>query len=390
MADRAAASVPRVFVSHAAHEAELAAQLVSLLQGVLELSAGEIAATSHASAELGASGIRERGPAADAAVFIAIVSMSSPVGGGELLMSARDARQSEAAPVGLRILLAQRGWERSMLPEPLRELRSVDGADEMALEDLVGEVAGQLRVAGTLDMAAQRGKMRELARAMDRGAARSRVRRRLLAAGVGALVAAGAVVVASGWGPRELATVERFGFERDADGWRCLDAEQGAGCVALRRSDEEAKAGDYALQLDVVLEPRNQSRRNAEVAWDAVGESGAPSQTGSTQPLDLRDKTVSLWVYATTGAEGEAESPNGLQLFVKDREWRSHYGAWTNIEPERWVQLSLSVGEAGDGEHVDESLEPAAIRLIGLKMSLGGKSQLPFEGPLFVDAVSWE
>ncbi len=384
-------SPAKVFVSHAARESEVARGLADALSGILRLARGDLQMTSSAESSLVASGIRDRhSPALDARVLIIVATASNPAGGGELLTHAAAGAPSSASAQSFRVVLGSSDVDPAALPAEVSALPFVSGADELALEDLIGQLAGELGVATTLDMGAHRKQLYRVASALrgeraKPGAGRV-VRYGMLGAAVIAATAGAAVALSRLDAPNP---TDRFGFERDADGWVALGADDGGGCVAVRRSDEEAKTGDYALELDMVLDPLRESRRSGEGAWDARVAGAAKSGASPAGPVDLRGKEVSLWVYATSGAEGERESPNGIQLFVKDGGWHSQYSSWANVEPERWVRLSMTVGERTSGGYMDSELDGSAIRLIGVKISLGERSQMPFEGPVFVDAVTW-
>jgi hypothetical protein len=111
---------------------------------------------------------------------------------------------------------------------------------------------------------------------------------------------------------------------------------------------------------------------------------------GVRVPLNLRDQTVTAWVYAPPGAEGDLSKPNGLQLFVKDTNWKAEYGIWQDVIGGQWNKISLSVGSSGpDSGHLDAGFHPDQIIAIGVKIGAGGGSQAKYKGHMYLDAVRW-
>ena len=379
-------------LSHSETDAALASDLLRLVIEAFRLTPSEVQTTATTTSSLVSSGIRaRRPPGIDAQVFAIMVSVKSP-GGGRELLSLLDEERSEGAPDDeqpLRIVIALPGVRRDVLPEPYQSLSLVEASDELKMEEFIGQLAGELVTEGTFDMASQRPPIMRFVRRV-RG--ERKLSPRALWMGVAGLMLA----MLAGTGSwmvlnpsRNSGNPERFGFEQDANGWVALGSDLGGGCVTVRRSDEEAKTGDYALELDMVLDAARDSKRSGEVAWDAAQSGAGKTAADRVSTVDLTDKTVTMWVYATAGADGEAETPNGIQLFVKDGDWRSQYSQWVNVEPERWAKLTLAVGKRGEGGHLDDGLQTSAIRLVGMKMSVGETSQASFEGPVFVDAVGW-
>jgi hypothetical protein len=115
-----------------------------------------------------------------------------------------------------------------------------------------------------------------------------------------------------------------------------------------------------------------------------------PAAQNQFVPLDLSNQTITMWVYAPTGAIGDATKPNGLQIFVKDRLWNGSYSTWTNVVENEWVQLSFTVSNAvAENGYMEQGFDPRQIIAVGVKMAAGAGSTVPYKGPIYLDAVDW-
>ena len=184
----------------------------------------------------------------------------------------------------------------------------------------------------------------------------------------------------AGWAAHRAASSPGiYGFEHGAEGW-----SRGGGCTAARQSGDQSKSGQFSLALGMALGP---AERQGE-AWVDLRQS-RPAGV-SDVPVNLGGRTVTAWVYAPRGARGDAERPNGFQLFVKDAEWRATYGAWQNVVEERWVRLSLAVGGArAPSGFVAAGFDPSRVIAVGVKFGLGADPTAKFEQTVYLDAVDW-
>jgi hypothetical protein len=117
-----------------------------------------------------------------------------------------------------------------------------------------------------------------------------------------------------------------------------------------------------------------------------------PAGITTPAPYNLTSVAITCRVYAPPGSAGARNSPNGFQVFIEDENFKSEYGTWENITPERegtWFPVILTPGtqRPPDG-WIDEGFDPTRIILLGVKIGAGGQStdQIRYAGPVYVDA----
>jgi hypothetical protein len=366
----------KILVAHASETREFAETLALLLAEVLRLGALSVRRCEVTSAPDSRTpeAVLELASQAPVLVVVDLCDTPEPAPGLDGLLAGAEGD-------ALRIRISTRGV-KSARPSP-RHLE-VAGWDLEALEDLIGRIAGELGNSETLALQRERGRLEALRRlAHGRQQAALGTRQRLERWGRLALVP---VLVAAGY----YAWFEsdwrrgRFEFEQDTQGWTAESGEQ-RGCTRVGQSDDRARWGSGALELELDLDPQAPARR----AGEARVELTKASLQDVTLPLDLRGKRVSLWVWAPAQAAGPEKHPNGFQLFVKDTNWAGHYGPWVNVKPEVWTELVLAVGEDADGSHPNESFAASAVAVIGVKLEVGGGSAEGFTGEVYVDSVDW-
>lgn len=181
----------------------------------------------------------------------------------------------------------------------------------------------------------------------------------------------------------------QYDFESGTTGWVPQDYKDSLACVSVSQSKEHAKEGQHSLKMLLDLRGGDPKKSKGE-AWVNM-QNDPPIDV--TAPVNLRNQTITAWVYAPPGAKGKKSSPNGLQLFVKDDQWRSLYGTWKNVIEDRWFKVTLTVGGAGKkkqrGGRKNSDFDPSHIVAVGLKVGTGGGSQALYKGPVYVDAVHW-
>jgi hypothetical protein len=178
----------------------------------------------------------------------------------------------------------------------------------------------------------------------------------------------------------------KYNFEDGAMGWEAQKEGDSRACVEVSYSDEMAGEGKHSLKVQMELDGENELKRNGE-AWVNM----LKMQPGREQaPVNLRDRTVTAWVYGPPGSQGDRSRPNGFQIFVKDKSWKVEYGSWKNVEEGRWVKLSLNVSASSpSGGFVEPGFDPGQIIAIGIRMGVGGSSIAEYKGAIYVDAVDW-
>lgn len=179
----------------------------------------------------------------------------------------------------------------------------------------------------------------------------------------------------------------QYNFEDGSMGWMAQDYHDSLACVQVLQSDEHAKGGQYSLKMVMDLIGSDVSKSQGE-AWVDM-RNNPPLHSGSV-PLNLTNRTMTIWVYASQGATGDNNSPNGFQLFVKDENLNSEYGSWHNVVEEQWMQISLtvSVSEPPSG-YMDQGFDSSRIVAIGVKMGTGSNSTATYQGNIYLDEVTW-
>lgn len=166
-------------------------------------------------------------------------------------------------------------------------------------------------------------------------------------------------------------------------GWQPQTYQNSQGISKVIRSDEYSynKSG-HSLKLFTTLEGNSSNNSKGEVFVDLRYH----TPSGMNKPSNWDGITLECWIYAPPGSGGDGDSPNGLQIFIKDSQWRNEYGPWVNIEEGRWNKVSLKVSSQTPTSGVmDQGFDPIDINLLGIKAAIGSKSSSSFEGAFFLD-----
>jgi hypothetical protein len=192
--------------------------------------------------------------------------------------------------------------------------------------------------------------------------------------------------LASGESPRPSALGPgrtRFDFEKGAEGW--TKEHSTPGCIRLGWSDDLARDGEGSLEIQMYLDGQETAQQSGE-AWVDVR---TPWPAGK-EPMGLTSRTVVAWIYAPEAAVGDPERPNGFQLFAKDERYEATFGEWQNVEPDRWVRLSLQLeSDPLAAADLVRGFRSDRVVLVGLKMTMGARSSAIFDGSVYLDSVSW-
>jgi hypothetical protein len=109
-----------------------------------------------------------------------------------------------------------------------------------------------------------------------------------------------------------------------------------------------------------------------------------------TVPADLDGVPICAYVWSPAGSRGNPSCQNGLQVFVKDENWRNFYGSWLNIQENQWNHVCVPPGTtAPSGGYMDPGFDPTRIVLLGVKVGAGGCSAATFSGTMCLDDVGW-
>jgi len=139
------------------------------------------------------------------------------------------------------------------------------------------------------------------------------------------------------------------------------------------------------LALDAHFTGQHQNYSKGEVYLDLRYVPGIDGKA----PLDFRNRTVTVQVHVPAGFVGWASAPNGVQVFVKDREGRCQYSKWRNVEYQGKHTVALGPTAGGiAGGYTGAGFDPGEIILIGVKLAIGSGSSATYDGPLSVEGVT--
>ncbi|MCD4785272.1 MAG: cellulase family glycosylhydrolase [Candidatus Eremiobacteraeota bacterium] len=113
----------------------------------------------------------------------------------------------------------------------------------------------------------------------------------------------------------------------------------------------------------------------------------------SKVPINMSGRKMKITVKVPSGFIGNPDSPNGVQAFVKDSNWKSQYSKWENITrikgklTEYTVSITPITTGIPEGYVTDEGFDPTGIAIIGVKFGIGRNSSHTYKGPLYVTGV---
>ena len=101
-----------------------------------------------------------------------------------------------------------------------------------------------------------------------------------------------------------------------------------------------------------------------------------PALAGKRVDLSNKRITVSIYIPKELIRDMSPQSPNGVQLFIKDSNWKSQYGTWHNISKPGWMDVSYTTIEGGTPPlgWSDSDIDISNVRLFGIKVAAGGQS----------------
>lgn len=171
-----------------------------------------------------------------------------------------------------------------------------------------------------------------------------------------------------------------FDFETNTvEGWEYSSKAEEQGITAVSPTSNIAHQGQYSLALETNLDDSDSDLKQG-MAFVMV-------------PGDMAGRTISAQVWCPDGAQGDVSNPNGIQLFVKDQNFRSQFSSWrnigTSIPVNEWVEIQLTPSETNSpGGYTDSGFDPSEIMIAGIKLGAGTGSQVPFQGSCYLDSVS--
>ena len=64
---------------------------------------------------------------------------------------------------------------------------------------------------------------------------------------------------------------------------------------------------------------------------------------------------------------------------------------WVDIEERRWMKVSITPSKEGTkGTYTQLGFNPNKVALIGLKIGAAEYSTTPYDGPIYIDRVTYE
>jgi mannan endo-1,4-beta-mannosidase len=169
-----------------------------------------------------------------------------------------------------------------------------------------------------------------------------------------------------------------FDFETSAEGWEASTKPGEHGITAMYTTGAQVYHGQSSLALAAHLDFSVLDLRQG-VAFVFL-------------PGDMEGKTIAARVWCPSAAMGDSNHPNGVQLFVKDQQFRSQYGSWRNfgyqVPLDQWAEIELTPSRTNppDG-YTDSGFDPTHVMMVGIKLGVGSGSQVPFQGTCYLDFV---
>lgn len=173
-----------------------------------------------------------------------------------------------------------------------------------------------------------------------------------------------------------------FGLSSDcSEGFRPERFPGSDGAVACKRSQTRVLSGAHSLEVMVDIAGNDPDRPpNAEVVTDFHDIADVPRDFS----IDLTGEIVTAQVFVPAGQVGEPSRPNFLQVFAKDASQGAigQYSDAVNITAAGgWHEVSLTVGPGAGG------FDPTRIRLLGVKVGIGGASSAELTASIYVDRI---
>jgi hypothetical protein len=180
----------------------------------------------------------------------------------------------------------------------------------------------------------------------------------------------------------------KYNFENRREIWSYQKEGDSKACTMVTRTDSISYEGSYSLKLafNIIGNSLDSSKGEAWVDMRAI-----PPIDDLAMPINLNKKTISMWIYAPNGSIGDYNSPNGIQLFVKDKNYKCEYGMWQPIIENQWFRVTLNIcSDCTEIGYIDRDFNPDEIVIVGVKMGAGGNSYKIFKGDIYIDYMNCE
>lgn len=190
-----------------------------------------------------------------------------------------------------------------------------------------------------------------------------------------------------------------FTFEFDdaggLDGWEKQTYFDSQSASAISLSNVQTYlASPMSMRMDVDLRFGNANLSKGEAF---VTFANAPTN-GGREFRSLNSVVITALVFCPVGAGGpHVSNKNGIQLFVKDGNFRSQYGPFfavgTTIPEGSWQIVTMTVNANGAGNaFTTAGFDPTNIIIAGIKIGTSGSNPgviQTYAGPIYVDHISY-
>jgi mannan endo-1,4-beta-mannosidase len=182
----------------------------------------------------------------------------------------------------------------------------------------------------------------------------------------------------------DCATDENAVFDFETKTTECWENSTKAGeqgISAVYPTSAEARSGQYSLAMTTHLSYSTSiTDLNQGIAFVMF-------------PGNMEGHSISAWVKCPEDAHGDDDHPTGIQLFVKDQNFRIQMTCWRDIgksiPEDEWTEVGLTPSHTNPScGYTDEGFDPTRIMMVGIKLGAGTDSRVPFEGTCYLDFVN--
>jgi len=180
-----------------------------------------------------------------------------------------------------------------------------------------------------------------------------------------------------------------YGFETTPMGWDAQTAMDSQAIPSVKQSTAMAKNSQGSLELQVDLDGNNPNKQSGETFIDLV--SNPP--VGLEAPFNLEGVPITVWFFVPTAAAGNSDARNGVQIFVKDQQYRSEYSGWGDLtnNTDRWIAFTyVPTRNPPQSGYMDKGFDPTVITIIGFKIGTRPGSSASYSGPIWIDNICWQ
>ncbi|MFH0953267.1 MAG: beta-galactosidase [Verrucomicrobiota bacterium] len=177
----------------------------------------------------------------------------------------------------------------------------------------------------------------------------------------------------------------RYSFETGTDGWVTNDAPTVKAVTNVARASTYRQVGSYSLRVGLKLQGSVSNWTSGETYVDMQNY----PPYGVPVPADLLGKTIKMYVFCPPASYGDPSHPNGLQIFVKDDQFRNEYSTWSNIVVGTTGAWNCLTFAPYTNSPYDPGFNPRKVRIVGLKVGAGSGSTYVYAGPVYLDGVDF-